>query len=307
MRDLDPGDLEDHGAPDIALWMRSVSRRGFLAGMALTPLLFALAGCTTDAWAAFFARIETRPVRRNINAMTATDPIVNTYRDAVAAMKLLPSTDPWNRTNQAEIHNDHCPHRNWLFLPWHREYLYQFERICRQVTGVSDFALPYWDWTTLASVPSVFWNSSDALFDQTRTVGASDTLPSAPFSPASISSILAEPNFDVFGSSPLAATDGQRTFVAEGPLENGPHDGVHVWMGGDMGTFMSPLDPVFWCHHNMIERLWVEWNIADKNPNTNDSAWVDRTFTEFVDDHRQPVTATVVIGLLYPLISYRYE
>ena len=30
-----------------------------------------------------------------------------------------------------------------------------------------------------------------------------------------------------------------------GEVEYGPYNGVHVALGGTMGTFMSPLDPVF--------------------------------------------------------------
>jgi polyphenol oxidase len=43
-------------------------------------------------------------------------------------------------------------HHNWLFLPWHRAYLYFHERILAMLLekhrGVRDFALPYWDWDT---------------------------------------------------------------------------------------------------------------------------------------------------------------
>ena len=38
----------------------------------------------------------------------------------------------------------------------------------------------------------------------------------------------------------------------------GRHGGPHVWVGGDMATFCSPSDPVFWLHHGFIDCLW-EW------------------------------------------------
>ena len=31
-----------------------------------------------------------------------------------------------------------------------------------------------------------------------------------------------------------------------GPNEATPHNGVHDWIGGDMGNFYSPTDPIFW-------------------------------------------------------------
>ncbi|HEX2596248.1 MAG TPA: tyrosinase family protein, partial [Luteimonas sp.] len=34
------------------------------------------------------------------------------------------------------------------FLPWHRLYVYYFERIVRQVCGHPEFTLPYWNYTS---------------------------------------------------------------------------------------------------------------------------------------------------------------
>ena len=43
-----------------------------------------------------------------------------------------------------------CQHQGWFFLPWHRMYLYFFERIVRaavvEAGGPADFALPYWNY-----------------------------------------------------------------------------------------------------------------------------------------------------------------
>ena len=52
--------------------------------------------------------IENRPIRRNINTLTATDPVVISYRNAVSAMKALPASDPRSWTAQAQIHLDYC-------------------------------------------------------------------------------------------------------------------------------------------------------------------------------------------------------
>jgi tyrosinase len=43
----------------------------------------------------------------------------------------------------------------------------------------------------------------------------------------------------------------------------GNHNSVHVWVGGDDGTMgktTSPNDPVFWLHHNNVDRLWEAWS-----------------------------------------------
>jgi tyrosinase len=42
----------------------------------------------------------------------------------------------------------------------------------------------------------------------------------------------------------------------------GSHNSVHVWVGGAGGTMAlttSPNDPVFWLHHNNVDRLWDLW------------------------------------------------
>lgn len=74
-----------------------------------------------------------------------------------------------------------------------------------------------------------------------------------------------------------------------------------------MGSYMSPLDPVFWCHHNMIECLWVDWNINKGNPNTSDTNWSNFTFNDFVDADGNPAPIQVVTTLLMPLLSYQFE
>ena len=43
-----------------------------------------------------------------------------------------------------------CQHASWYFLPWHRMYLYYFERIVRAAAlaagAPDDWALPYWNY-----------------------------------------------------------------------------------------------------------------------------------------------------------------
>ena len=77
-------------------------------------------------------------------------------------------------------------------------------------------------------------------------------------------------------------------------LENVPHGLVHSLVGNDydangqpvfegwMGSFFTAgLDPIFWCHHSNIDRLWDVWLREDDshtNP-TDDQAFLDTTFT----------------------------
>src|SRR5258708_29584453 len=141
-----------------------LKRREFLKLTSLGAAGLTAGGCS--CFDDLLQKILHRPVRKNIATLSPNDPILLALDAAVAAMKALRPSDPRNWANQANIHNNHCPHSNWLFLPWHRAYLYYFEEICRELSGMSDFALPYWNWSTSPQVPTPFWSGN--LTDATR-------------------------------------------------------------------------------------------------------------------------------------------
>ncbi|HET9789037.1 MAG TPA: twin-arginine translocation signal domain-containing protein, partial [Pyrinomonadaceae bacterium] len=88
--------------------VNSFSRRDFLRGasaLGITSLAIATGACE-----ACWKKIKERPTRRNIANLAANDPIIQSYKDAVTAMKNLPSTDGRNWTKQAEIHLNKCVH-----------------------------------------------------------------------------------------------------------------------------------------------------------------------------------------------------
>lgn len=288
---------------------RNDQRRDFLATLARLPLLGAgalaalsLGGCET-----LLNQIRNRPMRRSLGSLAANDLIVQTYRDAVAAMKALPSNNPRSWTAQANIHLNHCPHANWFFLPWHRAYLLYFEQICRELTGNNGFALPYWNWTCNRQLPAPFLgNASNPLFAAGRSGVPPAALGDGSVGPALIDSILDEPNFILFAS---AASPTLRPGVGYGSLEATPHNHVHGFVGGVMGGFTSPLDPIFWMHHNMIERIWWDWNVVRGHANTNDPVWSQLSLGGmFVDRSGQSVN-NVNVGLfnLAPILSYRFD
>jgi tyrosinase len=153
-----------------------------------------------------------------------------------------------------------CVHGDELFLPWHRAYLYFFEKSLQDlVPGVT---LPWWDWTNHADgVPGPYARKrvdgrKNPLFDspiqpsgranpsQTRTVRDPEDpgqLPSGP----EVEAILSNPDFLTFQTQ----------------LED-IHGGIHVWTGGTMGSVpTAAYDPVFWAHHCMIDRLWYLWQL----------------------------------------------
>ncbi|MBC8029111.1 MAG: tyrosinase family protein [Pyrinomonadaceae bacterium] len=278
------------------------TRRDFMKGagaLGITGVALWSGGC--ESW---WKKIKDRPTRRNIANLAANDPIIQTYKDAVAAMKALPAGDGRNWTKQAQIHNDKCVHGNWWFLPWHRAYLFNFEAICRKLTGNNDFALPYWNWTTSPSIPAPFWGAGNPLLNSTRVATQASVASSSMVGSTTITNILNQTNFILFASD-QAATQQQN--LGYGVLEGTPHNYIHGFVDGDMGGYMSPLDPIFWCHHNMIECLWVDWNINKGNANTNDPAWSGMTFNDFVDGDGNPAPIQVATTLLFPLLSYQFE
>jgi tyrosinase len=292
------------GAASIALETLGLTRRQLFQIAALAGGGAGLASACTEQQN---QQIADRPIRKNIATLAPNDPTVTTYAAAIRAMQALPSTDPRNWHRQAQIHYNFCRHNSWLILPWHRAYLWYFEEICRELTGRNDFALPYWNWTTNPQIPAVFWGESSALFHSPRTATPSSSAPDFAVGPTVIDNILSETNFIAFASDPVALNDASEHGPAAGPLETTPHNGIHNFVGGEMGTLMSPLDPIFWTHHSRVDELWVEWNILRHNSNPNDTAWATTEFSDFVDRKGHPVRISVLTTVLLPYLSYRYD
>ena len=216
-----------------------ISRRRFIeltALGAIGALLSACPGPVVQVIIQILETIQNRPVRRDINALPVNDQSLNNYRKAVGMMKALPAANKISWQAQARLHQDFCPHGNWLFLPWHREYLYRFEEICRQMVGDKKFGLPYWNWTKNPSVPADFFDTASPLYDATRNPDQTRTLSTGTVGATRIETILDQPNFLLFASSPITASAGQRTAAGYGPLESSPHNPVHPWVGGNMGS-----------------------------------------------------------------------
>jgi tyrosinase len=92
-------------------------------------------------------------------------PVTMAYALAVREMRRRDAENPTSWAYQTAVHwtdmrnpgpfRDQCQHNTWYFLPWHRMYLYWFERIVRSVIQTLDevdertkatWALPYWDY-----------------------------------------------------------------------------------------------------------------------------------------------------------------
>jgi hypothetical protein len=243
---------------------RVMKRRTFLkagvVGGGATALL-GLASCTTfsptneDSRKPAAAPAPGTPlrIRRDVNSPEAQKDL-NVYKKALEIMRKNPRkingiVSGLSFAEQAQIHMDYCPHGTWKFFPWHREYLFRYEEIIRAVSGDESFALPYWDWSKSQRIPKIFLeNGSLFLNESNRTRDLKNSIINE-CSDFRIKSFKSTKNFLTFMGSAKGS----------GEIESAPHNTVHVAVGGTMATFLSPGDPVFWCHHANVDRLWSEW------------------------------------------------
>jgi tyrosinase len=244
-------------------------------------------------------------VRKDVERLDANGPEIKAFKAGVVAMRQLDPSDFRGWEAQATIHNDFCPHGNWFFLPWHRAYLYYFEAICGSLAGVSDFALPYWDWSENPRMPAVFWGEGNPLLDRTRRNRPDSTASSEFVGKESRDDILRGGDFLTFASG-VALT--QRQSVAAGELEARPHNYIHgTFVRGNMGGFMSPRDPIFWLHHANIDRLWTQWVLRHPKQSTNDTRWINFELEGFKDMLGKRVNRSVASLLSTYSLGYRYD
>ena len=284
-----------------------LDRRGFLiAGGSSLALLGASAPLAQGAVV----------TRRSVRGMTARDPDLAAMRRAVAAMKALPRTDARNWVRFADIHRNFCPHGNWYFLPWHRAYLLVFERICQELSGKPDFALPYWDWTADRIFPVAFAagdRNTNPLNHPRPGVANGLRLAEDMIGQSVISRIMNSPDFEAFGSTRArgqdsAAATWQRSLGSKTELEFNPHDGVHQAIGGNMSEVdLSSRDPIFFLHHANIDRLWTVWNRRGY-ANSPDPMWRNFVFNgNFVSPDGSPWNVGVRRLGSPETLGYRYD
>jgi tyrosinase len=208
-------------------------------------------------------------------------------RDAYAGMLRRPDADERSYARFAGLHGlplpTECQHGTPLFLPWHRAFLYFFERAMRD--RVPAATLAWWNWATpdgqAGQVPPVF---------NAKTVGATaNPLFSAPVSqralqqgqaggnPAPGSTTVRSPGNS--GRQLPRASDVRnvietRDFATFNRKLEEMHGQVHMWTGGHMQLIpFSAFDPVFWAHHTMVDRLWRLWQIRHNAVGPPQAIW----------------------------------
>lgn len=193
-----------------------------------------------------------------------------------------------------------CQHGNLFFLPWHRFYLYYFERTVRKRSKDPNFALPYWNYFDNyvaarkgIALPPLVVGDPNTLKDQWRTPGLNEAKVVMDPQSADASQAFAFNDFTNFSNT----------------LQGQPHGAMHCAVGSgcvmpDIGLVpIAGADPVFYMHHANIDRLWQCWMVGKAGGKPIDLAWAkanlgmpdswyEQQYT-FIDENGQPVTVKV--------------
>lgn len=168
----------------------------------------------------------------------------------------------------------YCEHRNQLFLPWHRAYLYYFEQALQDlVPGVT---LPWWDWADAEDLPDAYAAKEDPsgnpnpLFDS--PVAAVDGFREPSWPERTARPQQREETWLESGGAPttnevnaVLSAENYEDFTFA--LEN-LHGAIHIWVGGEMrDQAFAGWDPIFWAHHTMVDRLWALWQGSSRGDN----------------------------------------
>ncbi|XYH92690.1 tyrosinase family protein [Sorangium sp. So ce1128] len=257
--------------------------------------------------------------------------------DAIRRLSIEDPSDPRGWFEQAKAHCWHCGglpdaetvdiHHSYYFLPWHRAYLYFYEKILGSLIGDPEFALPYWDWDTEGRrfLPPLYIEQGDQngnpLFDATRREKTKECMPEARVSTKLVNDVMNLTDWQEFMGKPPGArqpgpipppipgvpTDPRAAYG--GRLEIQMHNSIHGWIpkravdpsdpkkmcpSEHMGIFStSAQDPIFFAHHANIDRLWENWwraGGAQRLPPDNE--WRQQTWS-FYDENKQLVEISV--------------
>ncbi|XP_057537562.1 polyphenol oxidase I, chloroplastic-like [Amaranthus tricolor] len=288
-------------------------------------------------------------LRVRLPAHLVDDEYLQKFARAISLMKALPDDDPRSFTQQANVHCAYCNgsysqvgfpnldlqvHGSWLFFPFHRWYLYFFERILGSLIEDPTFAIPFWNWDAAGGMqmPAMYTDPNSPLYNKVRDQ-------------AHLSPKILDLNYDLDDSNDVSdqrmisnnltlmyrqmVTNARtpRLFLGQpyragarfspggGSIENSPHGTVHVWTGDpnqpnfeDMGNFYSAgRDPLFYAHHANVDRMWFLWKtLSTNNRDFTDPDWLNASFI-FYDENSQAVRVRVQDCLDTARLGFTYQ
>jgi tyrosinase len=260
--------------------------------------LWACSKCGTNCQCGPACRCDARPastptqVNVRKNASSLSDSEKQDFIDAIYQLKREPPDgglsiyDTFVLQHGQSFVEGHA-HGGAAFLPWHRQFLLEFERELRQINP--KVTIPYWDFTVDNSPNSSIWAPNflggggleednfvvmDGPFRQGQWVIRPEFdgpdlrrqfglfAPSLPTA-TDVEAALAVMVYDTFSfdrGSPIATSF--RNFVEGFGHPSGEaemHNRVHLWLGGSSAIDLSPNDPIFWMLHANFDRIWAQW------------------------------------------------
>ncbi|GLJ54719.1 hypothetical protein SUGI_1175450 [Cryptomeria japonica] len=283
------------------------------------------------------------PLRVRMAAHLVDQDYIEKYNKAVQLMKNLPANDPRSFIQQSKIHCAYCSgsyftnsteiqvHYSWFFLPFHRWYLYFYERILGKLIGDDSFALPFWNWDSEAgmSIPPMYIDPNSPLFDPLR-----DACHQPPHIinlkhfnvcvEGSVNENYADIYTHIVSGAPSASLfyGGDYRYGSgvkvnrsrAGTIETSPHDKVHSWTGSstqfnreNMGSLYSAArDPIFYSHHSNVDRMWTIWQDKLNRSDYQDTDLVDSKLL-FYDENSRLVQVRVGDCYNTTKLGYKYQ
>ncbi|XP_060207950.1 polyphenol oxidase B, chloroplastic-like [Lycium barbarum] len=201
-------------------------------------------------------------------AHAADEEYIAKYKLATSRMRELDTNpnDPREFKQQANIHCAYCNgaymidgkklqvHESWLFFPFHRWYLYFYERILGSLIDDPTFGLPYWNWDHPKGMrlPPMFDVAGSSLYDERRNphVRNGTIIDLGSFGEETKTTQLQTMTNNLthmyrqmitnspcpmlfFGARYVKGTDPN---PGQGTIENIPHTPVHIWTGTVRGS-----------------------------------------------------------------------
>lgn len=212
-------------------------------------------------------------------------------------------------------------HFGWLFYPFHRFFLYFHERMLQTFLGDPDFTLHFWNWDNAGQggcgkpgdiIPPMYadrnhrstyhlsrsnrtydpelvvdlwvdaWNETRLPGGFSKEVTKARNLETMHWSMITMKDAPAGYSGRVYRAGYPRVTP----YVGAGTLEVSAHGALHKWVGIDMDDFsFAAGDPLFYPHHENIDRLWDVWhNLSPNNTYPTDPDFLDAEFL-FYDEN----------------------
>jgi len=203
-------------------------------------------------------------IRKDVRDMKDQD-VIN-FRAAISMMAARSAnvqTDTLGYQFLASYHGiwqNLCQHGTPAFALWHRPYMLAFEQTMQDL--VPGVYLPYWDWTSQFEIPSIF---TDATWTNPATGNVEpNPLLAQPMNGGAPTQRDPGTAADLQAFAPLVAQALlDSTYDAFSPDLENPHNQLHMWVGGDMGSVSTAaFDPLFFAHHSFIEYAFCQWQDA---------------------------------------------